>query len=82
MGINGDRYTVYSTYLGGSELDEGPGDGSGAGIAVDESGVAFVTGETRSTDFPLHDPLQPEFGGGTADAFISPFDPFGCPPLY
>ena len=37
---------VYSTYLGGS------GDDAGAGIAVDTSGSAYVTGETHSTNFP------------------------------
>lgn len=45
---------VYSTYLGGSELDWG-GD-----VAVDARGSAFVSGFTESTDFPLRDPLQTE----------------------
>ena len=37
---------VYSTYLGGSGGD------FGLGIAVDGAGSAYVTGETRSTNFP------------------------------
>ena len=37
---------VYSTYLGGSDLDQGNG------IAVDLAGNAYVTGFTGSTDFP------------------------------
>ena len=37
---------VYSTYLGGSDGEEGNG------IAVDSSGNAYVTGWTFSTDFP------------------------------
>ena len=37
---------VYSTYLGGT------GEELGAGIAVDDTGSAYVTGTTVSTDFP------------------------------
>jgi hypothetical protein len=43
---------VYSTYLGGSSDD------SGAGIAVDAGGCAYVVGGTGSTDFPLQAPAQ------------------------
>ena len=38
---------VYSTYLGGTVLDEP------AGIAVNAVGQAFVTGSTSSSDFPV-----------------------------
>src|SRR5206468_11165555 len=37
---------VYSTYLGGSGLDEG------RAIAADAGGNAYVTGATSSTNFP------------------------------
>jgi hypothetical protein len=56
---------VYSTYLGGSGLDEG------YAIAVDPaSGDALVTGQTFSTDFPTANPLQGTNAGG-GDAFVA-----------
>lgn len=69
---------VYSTYLGGSDLDRG------LGIAVDSSGNVYVTGETQSTDFPTMNPLQPVFGGAGlhGDAFLSKLDPTGSALIY
>src|SRR5215470_16498427 len=43
---------VYSTYFGGSALDEAHG------IAVDTAGNAYVTGQTSSTNFPTKNPFQ------------------------
>ena len=59
---------VYSTYLGGNELDQG------FGIAVDSSGNAYLTGHTDSTNFPTVNPRQPAYGGGYHDAFITKID--------
>src|SRR5260370_6287399 len=42
-----DRVLSYSTYLGGAGYD------SGTAIAVDASGSAYVTGFTRSSNFPV-----------------------------
>ncbi|MBW1981852.1 MAG: SBBP repeat-containing protein [Deltaproteobacteria bacterium] len=53
---------VYSTYLGGSDIDEG------WGIAVDSSGSAYVTGFTDSSNFPSHNAYQGDQGG--RDAFV------------
>jgi hypothetical protein len=43
---------LYSTYLGGGDIDYG------RGIAADSAGNAYVTGGTRSTNFPTANPLQ------------------------
>ncbi|MTI85049.1 MAG: hypothetical protein FH756_14425 [Firmicutes bacterium] len=68
---------VYSTYLGGT------GNDLGNGIAVDLFGNAYVTGRTDSTDFPTSlFALQPDFGGGLFDAFITKIDPFGFAFVY
>lgn len=67
---------VYSTYLGGNDSD------GGLGIAVDSSGGICVTGETASTNFPTVNPLQPAFGGGFSDAFVSKFNPSGSALVY
>jgi hypothetical protein len=73
---------AYSTYLGGVDLEQG------SGIAVDASGNAFVTGFTRSDDFPTLHPLQSAFGGGTCgpnacpDAFVAELDVTGSGLVY
>ena len=61
---------VYSTYLGGSNDEEG------YGIAVDSTGNAYVTGYTASPDFPTANALQATFGGG-ADVFVTKLNPAG-----
>jgi PKD repeat protein len=60
---SGGNSLVYSTFLGGT-YDE-----RGYGIAVDGSGAAYVTGQTRSTDFPTSNPYQGT-NRGYADAFV------------
>ncbi|MFF2090574.1 SBBP repeat-containing protein [Paenibacillus sp. NPDC058174] len=45
LGPDGN-FLVYSTYLGGSGSDDG------IAIAVDDSGNAYITGQTDSADFP------------------------------
>ena len=71
-----DPVLLYSTYLGGSELDEG------FGVAADALGNAYVTGFTFSPDFPTASPLQPEQEGVLADAFITKVSADGSTLLY
>lgn len=60
---------VYSTYLGGT------GDDRGLGIAVDTLGSAYVTGWTRSSDFPTAgSPVLKGSLGGGQDVFVSKLD--------
>ena len=60
----------YSTYLGGSSYDRA------FGLAVDGAGQAVIVGETGSTDFPLHLPLQSDMGQAN-DAFATKLSPNG-----
>ncbi|MBI3911135.1 MAG: fibronectin type III domain-containing protein [Armatimonadetes bacterium] len=62
---------VYSTYLGGFWADD-----FGMAIAVDGSGSAYVTGMTRTTSFPMVNPVQSR-SGGEGDAFITKLTPAG-----
>jgi hypothetical protein len=55
---------VYSTYFGGT-VDE-----AGWGIALDEGRNVYITGFTKSPDFPLLNAVQPE-PGGDDDAFVA-----------
>jgi hypothetical protein len=56
---------VFSSYLGGSD-----GEFSNA-LALDHVGNVHMAGLTDSRDFPLVKPLQPNYGGGTADVFVA-----------
>jgi hypothetical protein len=63
LSADGSRL-LYSTYLGGGSNDRG------AGIAVDASGSAYITGSTYSADFPVANAFQSRNAGGQ-DAFIA-----------
>jgi hypothetical protein len=76
---------VYSTYLGGD------GGETNAGVAVAEDGTAFVTGTTRSADFPTANAFQEGLNGtscgpppGTPcpDAFVTALEPDGSTAAY
>ncbi|HEV3217312.1 MAG TPA: Ig-like domain-containing protein, partial [Vicinamibacterales bacterium] len=67
---------LYSTYLGGSGTDVG------TGIAVDDTGRAYVTGDTYSTDFPTTPGAAQTANAGVDDAFVTRLDATGSARLY
>jgi len=68
---------VYSTYIGGSNVEDG------SGIAVDGSGNAYVTGWTYSTDYDVTPgAFQTTYGGGYYDAFVTKLNASGSGLVY
>jgi hypothetical protein len=55
---------LYSTYLGGTGSD------NAAGLVVDFSGHAYITGATSSRDFPILAPYSAKLNG-SSDAFVT-----------
>jgi uncharacterized protein (TIGR03437 family) len=72
--IGPDGKVIWATYLGGI-LDD-----FATGVAVDSSGNVWVTGYTRSANFPLVNPIQNTQNGFVA--FVTEFDPTGSKLLY
>jgi hypothetical protein len=62
---------AYSTFLGGGESE------GGGGVAVDGQGNAYVTGNTRSDDFPTIPGAFDSSLNGRADAFVTELNPAG-----
>jgi hypothetical protein len=63
MALSAAPSWVYSSYLGGSVGEEGNG------VAVDGNGDAYITGATRSEDFPVAAPQQATLEG-SGDPFV------------
>jgi hypothetical protein len=75
--LSPDGSTVYSsTYLGGS------GNESAFGIAVDGDGYIYVAGQTDSRDFPTANPLQPSYGGGLSNGWLTKLTPDASAVVY
>jgi hypothetical protein len=75
LNATGSAPLLYSTYLGGSDLDVG------YGIAVDSSGSAYVTGRTSSTNFPTTADAFQTANAGNEDAFVTKLNATGSAPL-
>lgn len=63
---------VYSSLLGGFGLDVVNA------IVLDSTGAAYVTGETRSDNYPVTDGAYQRERRGSSDAFISKLSPDGA----
>ena len=56
---------IFSRIYGGTLQD------MGRGAVLGSNGVLYAGGETKSTDFPTVNPLQPNYQGGLRDgAFV------------
>jgi hypothetical protein len=68
-----DPILVYSTFLGGTGVE------NGSAIAVDAAQAAYVVGSTASSNFPVITGLngQTSFRGGAYDAFVVKYAPAG-----
>lgn len=73
---SGQASLVYSTYLGGSDYD------NGSSIAVDISGNAYVVGLTYSPDLPTTGGMLQTTLAGESDAFVAKLNPSGTALTY
>jgi hypothetical protein len=71
-----DPMLVYSSYLGGGNDDRAQG------VAVDANRNVYVTGFTRSTNFPSVNAIQATYGGLFTSAFVTKISPDGSTKLY
>lgn len=65
------RALVYSTYLGGNSNDYGNS------IAVDDSGYAYIVGETSSSNFDVTTGVFQTSNQGNEDVFVTKFNKEG-----
>ena len=75
--LNADGKTLlYSTFLGGGNEDQA------YGIAVSSSGIAYVTGYTNSSNFPVTTGTYDTSFNGNGDAFVTKLNTDGKTLLY
>jgi fibronectin type 3 domain-containing protein len=59
---------IYSTYLGGNDVDRA------LAVATDPNNAVYITGVTLSEDFPITGGAFQPINRGSSDAFITKFD--------
>ena len=75
--VNADGTALaYAAFLGGADSDQG------YGIAVDETGSAYVTGWTGSSNFPVTQGAFDTSYNGYGDAFVVKVDTYGTALAY
>jgi len=67
---------AYASFFGGSAND------SIRALALAPTGAVYITGITDSTDFPTHEAVQSQFGGGASDAFAAKLNSLGTGLIY
>ncbi|MBL7893022.1 MAG: SBBP repeat-containing protein, partial [Bacteroidia bacterium] len=67
---------VYSTFLGGSDYD------NGSGIAIDAAGAAYITGSTSSTNFPTTAGSFDNSYNGAQDGYVTKLNATGNALVY
>jgi len=65
-----------------SSLVGGSGQETSVSVAVDTAGSAYLTGRTTSLDFPTQGAIQPAYGGGDSDAFVTKLSTDGASLVY
>lgn len=65
---------IYSTYIGGNLID------SADALAIDAEGNAYVTGFTRSANYPLKNAVQSQLKD--PDAFVTKLNPTGTDVIF
>ena len=70
-----DPVLLYSSFLGGSQTD------NGTDVTVDAAGNIYLTGSTSSLNFPIANATQPLKAEGS-DAFVTKLNPSGTALLY
>jgi hypothetical protein len=84
--LTGSASLIYATFLGGSSSEANEAGFAGveshAYIAIDSAGNAYVTGPTRSSNFPTTSNAFQKTFGAVANLFVTKINPAGSALVY